>query len=1365
MAFDQTTRNHLQHFVNDARRVLEDEFTRQLQNDCGMDPNSGEIADLESLRHINDAQLETARILRHTLAHYRAAGDMDAKQGLDRIVREQAFTVLNRLAALRMAEARGLLVESVGNSFQAKGFQLYARLAGIGLGETGDAYRTYLFSVFDELSQDLPGLFDRFSPQGRLFPRESSLLQILALLNDTEIAPLWGEDETIGWIYQYFNSKEERKAMRDASQAPRNSRELAVRNQFFTPRYVVEFLVDNTLGRLWFNITGGKTDLRISCKYLLVKPNEACDITARIRDPRTLKFLDPACGSMHFGLYAFDVFVEIYREAWAWEQRHGPGSLDLLTQPQSVLKPLSLTYKNEVAFLRDVPRLIIDHNIFGVDIDSRAAQIASLALWLRAQRAWHDSGVKFQDRPQIGRGHIVAATAPPAERELRQQFVKNLDTRDAELFEKTLELLKGIPELGVLLQVERDLPHLIRQVYGGQGTGLFAQQEQEAWQQAEARLREALTEFAHAAKSTYQGRLFAHDALQGLRLIDLCREIFDVVLMNPPFGEASQDSQLYLDENYPASKVDLFAIFVSRGLNLLRPHGFLGAITNRVGFFNSQFETWRANNLFGEHKIQAAVDLGYGVLDAMVETAAYVITKQENPVAAYVCNLLKSEHKQEDLIIASDAVKMGNMSPLLNECALEIFDALPGKPFCHWIPEHTLQKIASYPRFENSKRTAKQGLATADDFRFISAAWEVAQQRIGERWFYFAKGGEYSPYWDDIHLVINWQEEGKEAKAYAGTLYNNSHWSRILKNVDYYFKPGLTYPERTTSDFAPRLLPAGCIFSATGQAIFFENQHDSLPFLALSNSRIYRLLLELFIGSGDAVFSGSAARHYKSGLINASPVPELSVPDHIELSDLAKRSIELAKKRFTNDETSRFFAGPALISDGRKTLRELVSALENSRFDTVLEMIEVSYRIDQIICHAYDFGDKDIEVLNEEYGPHPGSFPRNVEKIDQDALFRLSSLSIDLLIDEVSRAIGNSRQISKKSYFADRQIELLSHYFKVHPSIIVKNLKQKDTSANIVSDTQFIELISYAIGCIFGRWSTQTAKPLSSSASADIFESLPKYAPCSYELNKLHSPNQGFKISDIWVDDSSNSFDIVNAVESVIQQISGGSALDVWTQVAESIKASSVRSFLASPSGFFAFHLQQYSKSRRKAPIYWPLSTISGSYTLWIYYHSLNSQSLYTVINDFVEPKIKEVGSDVVKLRNKGITRSREDEKQLEVLQVFELELIELRDTLLNLAPNYDPNYDDGVQISAAPLWRLFRHKPWQKLIKETWICLERGDYDWAHLAMNYWPERVLEKCKTDKSVAIAHDLEHLYVEPVSQIKKARVRKKSRGDE
>lgn len=632
MAFDQYTRGRLQKLVNSCRSLLSDEFSIQLQQTYGLDPKTGEVTPMARLTHLDDRQRHTAEVLRQTLAHYLGADvdDTDHRIAvLDRMVREQAFTVLNRLAALLMMEARGQLIESVSKGYQSRGYQLYSKIAGTALGETGQAYQVYLFSVFDELSQELPVLFDRYAANGLLFPCETALRALLDELNHFEIEQLWAEDETIGWIYQYFNSKEERKAMRDASQAPRNSRELAVRNQFFTPRYVVEFLVDNTLGRIWFNATGGQTDLRDRCQYLLVKPDEQPQTALKLRDPRTLKLLDPACGSMHFGLYAFDLFMEIYREAWIWEQQHGPGSLDVATHPQAAFKPLCQSYEDEAVFARDVPRLIIEHNIYGVDIDPRAAQIATLALWLRAQRAWHDTSVKAKDRPRISNGHVVAAVAPPAELELRQQFVINLDERDAELFEKTLQLLKGLPEMGLLLQIERELPNLIRQVYVGKGIGLFAAQELESWRDAEERLHSALTEFASAANSTYQGRLFAQDALQGLRIIDLCREVFDVVVMNPPFGALAANTKDQLAKAYPRSKNDLLAIMVERGLELLRTDGRIGAITSRTCFFLSSFQKWREEVVLGVAEPEIIADLGLGVMDdAMVEAMAYAFRKR-----------------------------------------------------------------------------------------------------------------------------------------------------------------------------------------------------------------------------------------------------------------------------------------------------------------------------------------------------------------------------------------------------------------------------------------------------------------------------------------------------------------------------------------------------------------------------------------------------------------------------------------------------------------------------------------------------------------------------------------------------------------
>lgn len=1263
MAFDQTTRNRLQRFVNVARRVLEEEFTRQLQNDYGMDPNFGDVADLASLRHINDAQRETARILRDTLAHYMASDHTKSMQALDRIVREQAFTVLNRLVALRMAEARGLLVESVGNGLQSTGFLLYARLTGIGLGETGDAYRTYMFSVFDELSQDLPGLFDRFSPQGRLFPRETALLQVLNLINDADINLLWSEDETIGWIYQYFNSKEERKAMRDASQAPRNSRELAVRNQFFTPRYVVEFLVDNTLGRLWFNATGGDTHLRDRCQYLLVKPDETPQAATKLRDPRTLKLLDPACGSMHFGLYAFDLFVEIYREAWAWELQHGPGSLDVSTQPQATLKPLSHTYEVEAAFLRDVPRLIIEHNIYGVDIDPRAAQIASLALWLRAQRAWHAENVKAKDRPLIGRGNVMAAIAPPAERELRQQFVGELDDLDAELFEKTLQLLKGLPELGVLLQVERELPNLIRQVFGEHGS-LFKEADMEQWQKAEVRLRVALTEFAQAAKSTYQGRLFAQDALQGLRLIDLCRDMFDVVVMNPPFGDISSGSKEYIFREYSEYKADLYAAFVARGLQLLRPGGRFGAITSRTGFFLTSLRAWR-RLLLEEYPVSAFADLGLGVLDsAMVEACCFVASSSSDPTEALFINCLSSDDKGghlQQIIQARGAAVVD----------LRSFSSIPDSPFAYWANEKLRDIFRNGSTlFQNGFRV-RQGLGSSDNFRFLRSWWEVPSESIGigKKWCPYAKGGGYLPLWGDQELLVLWHRDGIEIKEFSAKLYGS--WSKQITNVDYYGRQGLTYSSRTSSEFSPRIFPKGGAFDTKGSCIFDELGPDDetrlLKLLVIIQSRSFRSLVNMCVAT-----SGETARSYTEALIEKMPIPSI---EHI------------------SDEQV-------------KLLCSLMN--KNIRAEQFIET-----------AHCFCLPDLHDKTLNQFYD----LLKSEVKSIEDSYTNTLSQLD---------RQVASLYGIDEDTYH--ESIETPPHFFSIAAELPSSYLEIES------------EILSWMVGIAFGRFDL-------SLATGERHEPV---SPVSFDAVPVKSPGMQaegvepfFRHAGVLVDDQGHPYNLTYLIEEVLGRIN----LPV---------PNNVRRWLQ--RDFFAFHLQRYSKSRRKAPIYWPLSTASGSYTLWLYYPSLTSQTLYTTINDFVEPKLKQIGAEVTALRNKGSARSRDDEKQFESLQALELELIELRDTLLRLAPTYMPDHDDGVQISAAPLWPLFRHKPWQKVLKDTWAKLESGDFDWARLAMAYWPERVREKCKTDKSLAIAHDLEDLYVEPEAKPKKTRGRKKTGSD-
>jgi len=283
-------------------------------------------------------------------------------------------------------------------------------------------------------------------------------------------------------------------------------------------------------------------------------------------------------------------------------------------------------------------------------------------------------------------------------------------------------------------------------------------------------------------------------------------------------------------------------------------------------------------------------------------------------------------------------------------------------------------------------------------------------------------------------------------------------------------------------------------------------------------------------------------------------------------------------------------------------------------------------------------------------------------------------------------------------------------------------------------------LLSWAVGVAFGRfdWRLATGER-AAPPEPEPFDQLPAKSPGMLPDGAMPFHQH----AGILVDDQGHPHDLARLVEQVLETVDSPVAEDVrrWLQ-----------------KDFFAFHLKHFSKSRRKAPIYWPLATASGSYTLWLYYPSLSDQTLFTAVNDFVDPKLDDVRKELQALRDKGAGRSKQDEKRLEALASLESELADLRDSLLEIAPNYRPNHDDGVQITAAPLWKLFRFKPWQKVLRDTWAKLEKGDYDWAHLAMNYWPDRVREKCITDKSLAIAHYLEHLYIEPEAAPKKTRGR-------
>ena len=638
---DKDTRNAIEKATQCARRLLAADFAEQLEGTFDI-LSAGQIAP-QGGGHLSLRQrLEREKIVA-VIEHKRAAG-MKPVDAVADYLRDAAFTTLNRFVALKMLEARELVQPCVSQGEQSSGYKEFCGLApGLALLPDSAGYRLYLESLFDELSTEVKVLFDRRDPAAVLWPRRQTFDGLLALLNESALSEVWGEDETIGWVYQYFNSGEERRAMRDASQAPRNSRELAVRNQFFTPRYVVRFLTDNTLGHIWHQMRQGDTRLAEVCEYRVKE--KSADSSRPRKDPRDLRVLDPACGSGHFLLYAFDLLLIIYEEAW-----------DDPAAPKSAAtgRTLRHDYPTLEALWRELPALVLRHNLHGVDIDPRCAQIASVALWMRAQRAFRDFGVSRAERPRIRRANIVVAEPMPGDAALVDAFARTLDPPLlGELFKEIVAAMRLAGDLGLLLKIEGALAGAVSHARaqfsasrkakaqivlpGFEPVAMQAEldfsgidDDQHFFEEAEARIGEALRRFVGSAEGHLgvRRRLFAEDAAQGLGLIELAEHHYDVVLMNPPFGAGSAAAKAAFERAYPQTKNDVYAAFVERGIELLHPKARLGAITSRTGFFLSSFQKWREDILLAQAPPAVFADLGHGVLDsAMVEVAAYCLEK------------------------------------------------------------------------------------------------------------------------------------------------------------------------------------------------------------------------------------------------------------------------------------------------------------------------------------------------------------------------------------------------------------------------------------------------------------------------------------------------------------------------------------------------------------------------------------------------------------------------------------------------------------------------------------------------------------------------------------------------------------------
>lgn len=595
------------------------------------------------------------------------------------------------------------------------------------------------------------------------------------------------------------------------------------------------------------------------------------------------------------------------------------------------------------------------------------------------------------------------------------------------------------------------------------------------------------------------------------------------------------------------------------------------------------------------------------------------------------------------------------------------FEKIPNTPFGYWVGNKFRQKFQILPSLQMSAKRVCFGLSTKDDAQFLRLNWEVDSSSRNLRWFCFVKGGEFSPYYANPHLVIDWENDGARLKNFAirrtKEIFGVGGWSRWINNWEYYFQPGLTWSRRSQVGLSIRVMPAGCIFSDKGPAIIADKQSSLETFLALCNSSAFKTLVSLQMVFGS----------YEVGAIQRTPVPNTEVYEGSQISKPAIESVNLKRNLDTSNEISHVFQLPALLQAQGTTLTERGTAWAQRVADADSQLAANQAEIDHLAFRLY--GIDESEVISRQ----PSIVSEETSEADAG--------DEDTDEEETEQPITDHRPLTA-------------------------------------------DLLSYALGCAMGRWDIRYATGAQQFAPLpDPFAPLPVCAPASLmgedNLPLTNTPD-AYPLEPDWdgilTDDEHHPDDIITRVRRVLDLIFDESSDAHEQEACQLLGVRSLRDYFrkTTPDGFWQHHIKRYSKSRRKAPIYWLLQSSKRNYALWIYYHRLTHDTLYKARINYVEPKLRLEANNLDALRAQRAAstatgrEARQFEKAFDAQESFISELGDFRDKLkraADLVLNFDLN--DGVVLNIAPLRELV---PWTEA-KKYWTDLTSGKYEWSSIS------------------------------------------------
>lgn len=795
--------------------------------DRALDKEEGDLVRINGILYPKDVQREWISL-----------AEKVEKEGFEPVMEQAAYTWFNRLAALRYMEVHGYLdhkrrvlshpegglrpeILEHAHSIDIPGLKRSLVLELLADGsKSEELYQYLLLQQCWALHDSLPLLFENLEPAIRLLIPDNLLAPNSIIRSFVDEIPEedWRTTEILGWLYQFYVLEQKQRVDAYVKQGKAvEPEDIPAKTQLFTPNWIVQFLTQNSLGRLWMDVYPD-SPLREKMPYFTPPAEQEPEVSAKLKeitpeslDPKTLTAIDPAAGSGHILLELYSLFFEMYQE-----QGYPP---------------------------QQIPRLILENNLHGLELDRRAAQIAGFSLLMRARA----------DDPQL-------LSNPPKVKVLALRHSRDLDLslllsqKQAEEVFPSDRLFEGAqPRLAAAAKPLFSRPSALRKL-------------KELFEEADVfgsliRVPEVLSDQLQAlagevASVRTQATLLDDDQLDHLE--DLIRQAqtmagrYTACVANPPYlgGKAMvKELKEFAQEQYPTTKSDLFAMFMARGFDYAEKHGFNAMVTMQSWMFLSSYEKFR-QEIVENKAICSMVHMGNGVMGIAFGTAATSIRniRQSRHVGTY-CYAESSD------LDASNRPKVFPVTGArLITVAQDQFKKIPGFPTAYWL-EDDVRLLFSSSKPLSNWFTSRLGMSTADNDKFVKLWHEVSFQNIGfhilnqaqaiqsgKRWFPYMKGGSACKWYGNQEYVVDWEGDGKRIR-------NNIDDSGRIRshnyNDDYAFRLGITWSDVTSGVNTFRLMPRGFMFDGRGSAGFPTNEEHIFIILALLNSGVSQQLLNV----------------------------------------------------------------------------------------------------------------------------------------------------------------------------------------------------------------------------------------------------------------------------------------------------------------------------------------------------------------------------------------------------------------------------------------------------------------------------------------------------------------------------------------